>query len=391
MRWLRTILVMAALAPASPGAIAVLPFGNASATPNSGMDWIGAALSETIREALAKHGVEILERDEVSTGYSLLRLRPLAELTHASVLKLGSTVRAERVIYGTFSHTPGPAGAPGALAIQARILDLRTYQQSSVIEERGLLEDLPSLESHLSWRALLEISPGAAPPEEQHPSMRDAVRLDAEENYIRGLLAATTEQKEKYFLQAARLEPEYWRPALELGRILMARKAYREAAPWLEKVQPGDPGYAEGGFLLGVSKFHSGDMAAAQEIFGRLAEVTPLGGVFNNLGAAQNRLGLAAAAVENFRKALATDPQDPAYHFNLGYALWKSGDFAGAVDSFRATQARDPEDTMATLLLGRSLTKSGPRQNAAADARLLTLERIKESFKDLGYKRLPSR
>ena len=363
--------------------IAILPFANVShsAIPNAArMDWIGAAVAETVREALAARGADVLSREEVAAAYTSLRLRPFAELTQASIFKLAGTLKADQVLYGTFSF------APPMLTIRGRILQRQTFEQTPALEEMGVLEDLPGLEAHLSWRVLTLLTPGAAPAEGDFRSLRTPVRLDAEESYIRGLLAATIEQREKDFRQAARLEPTYWRPAFELGKILMTRKSYREAATWLERVQPSDAGYPEAAFLLGISKFHSGDTLASQEIFLRLSGTVPLSGIFNNLGAAQSRGGLPSAA-GSFRRALADDPGDPDYHFNLGYFLWKTGQFDAAADEFRAVVDRVPSDSIATLLLGRSITKRGPRKDAPGDARLLSLERIKESFADLGYRR----
>jgi len=110
----------------------------------------------------------------------------------------------------------------------------------------------------------------------------------------------------------------------------------------------------------------------------------PLSEVFNNLGAAQNRRNL-PQAVESFRKALEGDPNDPMYHFNLGYALWKRGDYAAAADRFRAVLDRQPDDEMATLMLGLSLKKQNTR---AGDARLETLERLKNNYEERAYLQL---
>jgi tetratricopeptide (TPR) repeat protein len=387
MRWCAVVWIWVWLGggPARSQSVAVLPFANASgpAIPNAGgMDWIGAGIAETVREALAGQGVYIISREEVAEGYAFLRLRPLAQLTQASVLKLGEALNVDRILYGVFSYQlPAFSEGRGSLTIRARIFDRRMFVQSGPIEENGPLEGLPDLEAHLSWQVLKFLAPESAPPESEFGMFREPVRLDARENYVRGLLASDAKQREKFFLQASRLEPSYWRPALELGKIFMARKTYREAATWLERVQPSDSGYAEAAFLLGIAKFQSGDTRAAQEIFERLAPLAPLGEVFNNLGAAQSRNGRAAAA-ENFRKALAADPSDPDYHFNLAYILWKTGDFEGAADSFRAVLERDPGNSLATLLLGRSISRQGLRKDAAADARLLALERLKDSIAD---------
>src|SRR5205085_232923 len=175
-------------------------------------------------------------------------------------------------------------------------------------------------------------------------------------------LTASPERREKYFIQAARLDPAFARPCFQLGKILYRRKQFSEAAGWLEKVGAADVHYREASFALGLARFELGDFATAQKLFQMISETVPLGEVFNNVAAAESRRNLPQAA-DDFRKALEADPNDPSYHFNLGYALWKRGDFSAAAERFRSVQERSPEDQMATLLLGRCLKKLGPRPN----------------------------
>lgn len=397
--YLRAALALSACAiPLFAENTAVLPFTNESGNPAS-MDWIGESIAETLRAAFAARGVLTLERDRTTEAYQRLHLRERTELTEASMLKVGEVLDAEQMVYGTFSFVP--AASPGAatattvpiskgsLKIQARVSDRRRLRQSAVFEETGAIEDLATLESHLAWRALTVVAPSRAPAESEFRSLRAPVRLDVLENYIRGLLAATPEQREKYFTQAARLDPDYSPPAFELGKIHFEKKEYREAAAWLEHVGNTENHYREASFLLGFSRYQAGDFEAARKAFQSIAEKVPISTVWNNLGAAESRLNL-PQAVETFRKALDQDPSDPDYHFNLGYALFKKGDFAAAADRFRAVLDRNPGDTMATLLLGRCLKKQGLRAATASDARLQALERLKDTYEERVYFQLKS-
>jgi len=403
----KTRLYLRAALALSAGAIplladntAVLPFSNVS-TESSGairnpanMDWIGESIAETLRAAFAARGVLTLERDSTTEAYQRLHLRERTELTEASMLKVGEVLDAEQVVHGTFSFVPAVGGASnsaskGSLKIQARVSDRRRLRQSATFEETGAIEDLATLESHLAWRALTVVAPARAPAESEFRSLRTAVRLDVLENYIRGLLAVAPEQKEKYFTQAARLDPDYSPPAFELGKIHFERKEYREAAAWLEHVGPSENHYRDASFLLGFARYQSGDFEAARKAFQTIAEKVPISTVWNNLGAAESRLNL-PQAVETFRKALDQDPSDPDYHFNLGYALLKKGDFATAADRFRAVLDRNPGDQMATLLLGRCLKKQGLRAATASDARLQALERLKDTYEERVYFQLKS-
>lgn len=386
---------------------AVLPFYNASnansgpvgaVSPNpSTMDWIGESIAETLRAAFVARGVLTIEREQVTEAYRRLQLRERAGLTEASILKLGEVLDAEQVVHGTFSFLPsgagtngGPArGSKGSLKIQARVSDRRRLRQSAVFEETGALEDLGTLESHLAWRALTMVDPARAPAEAEFRSLRAPVPLDVLENYIRGLLAASADQKEKYFAQAARLDPDFSPPAFELGKLRFNRKEYREAAEWLQHVGSSDARYREASFLLGYARYQAGDFPAAQKAFQVVADKVPISTVLNNLGAAESRQNL-PQALDLFRKALEQDPSDPDYHFNVGYALFKKGDFAGAAERFRETLDRDPADQMATLLLGRCLKKQGLRTGAASDARLQALERLKDTYEERVYFQLKS-
>ena len=367
---------------------AVLPFTSESGNP-AGMDWIGESIAETLRAALAARGVLTLERDRTAEAYRRLQLRERTELTEASLLKVGEVLDAEQVVHGTFSVVPATGASRGSLKIRARVSDRRHLRQSAVFEETGAIEDLATLESHLAWRALTIVAPSHAPAESAFRSLRTAVRLDVLENYIRGLLATAPEQKEKYFSQAARLDPDYSPPAYELGRIHFAKKEYREAAVWLEHVAPSENHYREASFLLGFARYQAGDFESARKAFQTIAEKVPISTVWNNLGAAESRLNL-PQAVDTFRKALDQDPSDPDYHFNLGYALFKKGDFAAAADRFRAVLDRNPADSMATLLLGRCLKKQGLRAATTSDARLQALERLKDTYEERVYFQLKS-
>ncbi|HSP69196.1 MAG TPA: tetratricopeptide repeat protein [Bryobacteraceae bacterium] len=375
---------------------AVLPFANVSSSSLRNVDWIGESIAEDLRATFSARGILTLERDRIAEAYRRLQLRERSELTEGSILKLGEVLDAEHVVHGTFLYTPAAAVTPGStraskgsLKIQARVSDRRRLRQSAVFEESGALEDLATLEAHLAWRALTAVAPAQAPAESEFRSLRTPVPLDALENYIRGLLAAAPEQKEKYFAQAARLNPDFSPPAFELGKIHFERKDYREAAQWLEHVGPADNHYREASFLLGIARYQAGDFEAANKAFQMISAKVPISVVWNNLGAAESRQNL-PQSIDSFRKALDQDPSDPDYHFNLGYALFKKGDFAAAADRFREVLDRAPGDQMATLLLGRCLKKQGLRAATPSDARLQALERLKYTYEERVYFQLKS-
>ena len=365
----------------------VLPFFNHSNAQN--LDWIGESIAETVHDALASEGLLVLDREDRLEGYRRLSLRPGAEITHASIIKLGESLDASQVIYGyyeVFPAEPRPDQASkGSLRITARILDLKNVVQGPAFSETGAMEDLAALEARLGWQALGQLNPKGAPSEQEFLKVRPPVRIDAVESYVRGLLATAAEQRYRLFTQAVRLDEHYSQPCFQLGKASWEKKDYKVAAGWLERVSRTDPHYHEAQFFLGLCRFHTGDFAGSAEAFQRVAAAVPLNEVYNDLGAAQARAGDSAGAVASFRKALEGDDADPDYHFNLGYTLWRDKNFAAAVESLRAAVARNPNDTEATAFLGRALKQDGPRPG---DPKTEARERLKTNYEEAAYRQL---
>ena len=365
----------------------VLPFFNLSKDPN--LDWIGESLAESVREALSSEGLMALDRDNRIEGFSRLSLRPYSLLTKASVLKIGEELDAEQVIFGRYDIKTAPDGAAKGLAkngaslsITARVLDLKRVKDGPEFREVGALEDLAALQEHLAWQTLRYLKPAGAPSEADFRERHPAVRVDAVENYTRGLIAGNYEDKHRFFTQAAHLDSHYSLPDFQLGRLLWSKKEYKSAAEWFQKVAPGDVHYHEANFFLGLCRYNSGDFAGAAISFQTVASVVPLSEVYNNLAASESRANRLSSSVDDFRKALEGDRSDPIYQFNLGYALWRAGSFSAAAERFRAALERDPADAQAALLLARCEKQSGPRPG---DSQTEGLERLKTNYEESAY------
>lgn len=383
---MRFILLVASLAFSIPAAQAdtylVLPFFNLS--KNSSLDWIGEGLAETLQETLSSEGLMVLDRDDRVEVYRRLSIRPYTQLTKASVVKIGEELDAEHVIFGEFDVKPATETSPtsrGSLTIAAHVLHLKGMRQGMEFRESGAIEDLAALQNHLAWQALQALRRNVSMSEAEFQQRHPPVRLDAIENYIRGLMAVNPDDKHRFFTQAARLDAHYSQPCFQLGRLLWKRKEYKTAADWFQRVSPADAQYRQANFFLGLCRYYTGDFALAQVAFQLVASTVPLNEVFNDLGAAQSRANR-PEALENFRRALEGDPSDPTYQFNVGYALWKNGDFSPAAENFRAVLGHDPADEQANLLLARCDNRIGPRPN---DPRTEGLERLKSNYEESAY------
>jgi tetratricopeptide (TPR) repeat protein len=367
------------------GTSLVLPFFNHTQSQN--LDWIGESIAESIGDSLASEGQLVLGRADRLEAYRRLSLRPGAELTHASIMKIGQALDASSVIYGSYELSPTSASpqSKGTLRLTARILDLKHTHLSPDFIEPGALEDLAAIEVRLGWQSLKQLDPATRLTQADFIKDRPSVRIDAVENYIRGLLANTPEQRMRFFSAAARLDERYSPPAFQLARIYWEKKDYKTSATWFDRVTRSDPRYLEAQFFLGLCRFNIGDYAAAEHCFALVAEQVPLNEVWNNLGAAQGRQKKTEAAAASFSKAIDGDSADPDYRFNLGFTQWRAGRYPAAVQSLRAATERNPSDQEATALLGRALKQDGPH---TGDPRSESRERVKTNYEEEAYRQL---
>lgn len=381
------ILLTASLGRAAD-TVAVLPLFNLDESKQSNLDWIGESVAETIHEALSGGGLLVLSRDDREEVYHRLSLRTGVVLTKASVLKIGEALDAGRVVYGELRVSAADGQTTDLksnLRLAVRIIDLKKLREGPEFTQQGPLEDLSRMQTKLAWLVLHELAPEDAPSEEAFEHDRQPVRVDAMENYVRGLMANGEDQKVKFFTQATRLDEHFSQPNFQLGRMAFNKKDYKTAALWLAKVSKGDSHFLEAAFFRGLCKYYQNDYDGAIDLFKMVAAEIPLNEVFNDLGAALSRKNDNTAAAENFNKALEGDESDPDYWFNVGYALWRQGKFELAAANFRSALDRSPKDQEAMTMLGYCLKKEGPKPG---DAQGPGRERIKTTFEDSAFRQL---
>jgi tetratricopeptide (TPR) repeat protein len=367
--------------------IAVLPLFNDNEAQSANLDWIGESAAETIHESLSVSGLLVLAREDREEVYHRLSVRRGVVLTKASVIKIGETLDAGQVIFGEYRVDGADSGSStlqSNIWMAVRVIDLKKRREEPSLEQSGPLASLSQMEMKLAYALLKQLTPERAPSEAEFLRDRPAVRVDAMENYVRGLMSGSPEQKTRLFTQAARLDDHFSQPNFQLGRMLFLKKDYRGAAAWLTKVTRNDSHFMEAGFLLGICHYYESNFDGAIRQFRMLVAEVPLNEVYNNLGAALSRKN-DAAALDNFRKALEGDEGDPDYWFNTGYGLWKQRRFDEAAEKFRAVLDRSRNDQDATTLLGRCLKMEGPRPG---DPRSEGRERIKTAFEDSAFRQL---
>ena len=371
----------------------VAPFSNRTKVPS--FDWLGESLAETIRETLVEEGFSTIARDDREEAARKLALKSPSQLSLASLAKVCHSTGAERLLYGHVEFLPattpaggeGGAAAPavratsrGALRVTARVLDVNDVVQIGEFFESGPVEELAKLETDLAWKVQRWAKPDRRIELDEFRRRHPAVKNTARENYIRGLMAPSAEQRHRLLTQAVRLDPLFVQPAFVLGREHFLKGNFREAVGWLDRIPERGLHFVEARFLLALCRHQLSEFEAARQLLEQIAPQLPAPELWNNLGAAQARLNQ-PQAIDSFKKALETDTGDSDYHFNVGYTLWKRGEFETAANHFRAVLDRARDDQDAIQLLGRCLKKSGPR---TGDWRSEGLERLKESYEEPG-------
>jgi len=358
--------------------LVVIPFENASPTP--GLEWLGESFSETFHQQLDSPILYVASRDERLRAYDRQGVPAGVHASRATLYRLAEQMDVDYAVLGSYSYDGE------RLTASAQLLDMRAQKLSPAVTESAPLADVGRLQSALAWDLLSLIHADFSLPKEKYIASVAPVRLDALENYIRGMLATTAEEKVQHYREAVRLNPDYANAWLELGKTYYLQRAYEPAIAALGQVQPSSAVAREANFYLGLAAYAHGDFAKSDSAFQFVAARLPLAEVYNNLGVVAARRGQ-KKAVDYFESAIQNDPSDPDYHFNLGVTLTQSGDRAGAARELRATLDRRPNDAEAKMLLDYLSPTPGIIVPASTTSKI-PFERIKRTYEEDAFRQM---
>jgi tetratricopeptide (TPR) repeat protein len=370
--------------PAFSATVLVLQFQNHSQYAD--LNWVGESIAEKLMGEYAEANQIVLDRASRAEGMRRLSLRSDANFTKATLIRLGESLDVDYLCYGTYDVKLANTSSElknSSVQISARFLDLRKMHDGPEVSETGNLSELSRLEEHLAFTTLKYLDPKFKFTFEQFVTPAKLVRVDAEESYVRGLLSPSGEQQQKWLMQAAALDPHFSGPVFELGKLALARKNYREALTWFQRITPAEPRYPEARFKMGLSAYGAGDYNTSANYFRELLKTYPLNEVYNNLGAAEAQLNQ-PAGIDDLRRAAEGDPNDPTYLFNLGLALLKANRFDEAAKQFQAALDHNANDSEARTLLARAQN----RQSVSSDAKTSLPERLKLNFDATAFRQL---
>jgi tetratricopeptide (TPR) repeat protein len=364
--------------PAEGRTVVVIPFENTSPTP--GLEWLGEAFPEAFWEQLNSPVLYVAGRDERLRAYDRLGVPAGLHPSRATVYRIAEQMDVDYAVLGSYRFDGT------ALTATAQLLDMRGQKLLPAASESGPLRELGRLQSALAWDRLRLIRSDFSMPKNQYVASIPAVRLDAFENYIRGMLAVTAEEKILRHKEAVRLNPTYAEAWLALGKTYFGQRSYEPAMAALEQVAATSPVAREANFYIGLAAYYHGDFARSENAFAFVAARLPLAEVYNNLGVVRARRGRKDAAGD-FQKAIENDPSDPDYHFNLGVALSRAGDHAGSARELRSALAQRPDDAEAQALLAAlGPAVAGAGVGVAPAAGKTPLERIKRNYEENSFR-----
>jgi tetratricopeptide (TPR) repeat protein len=331
----------------------VLPFDNRTGQPS--LEWIREASAEILTSRLAAAGFSPMSRADRRYALDHLGLPQGFHPSRATSLKLAETLDADSIIVG--SYVTDGAG----IVAEAQLVDVPHLRMSDAVTARGEMRSLIAVFDSLAWKLTRQLDPGFKGSEETFMAADSGLRLNAFEQYIRGITEPDQPERLRHLNQSVALSPEFSPAWMALGREEYAGKQYEQAAAAFAKVGGNDADALEAGFYRGLSLLFSGDYPRAEEAFAGVARVLPLPEVLNNQGVALARQ--AKDGIPLFRQAMAADPNEADYHFNLAVSLQRHGDKAEALTELAQCLRLHPNDSEARAVQ-RAWTK--PEKPATA-------------------------
>jgi tetratricopeptide (TPR) repeat protein len=358
--------------------LVVIPFENLSPTP--GLEWLGESFPEAFHEQMNSPVLYVASRDERIRACDRQGIPASVHPSRATLYRLAEQMDVDYAVLGSYIFDGT------RLTATAQLLDMRALKLLPAVTESAPLADLGNLQSALAWDLLRQIRADFSESKEKYVASVAFMRLDAQENYVRGMLAATAEEKIQHYREAGRLNPDYAQAWLELGKTYYTQRDYEPAISALSQIKPTSAVAREANFYLGLATYAHGDFAKSESAFEFVAARLPLAEVYNNLGVVAARRNQKKAA-DYFARAVQDDPSDADYHFNMGVTLNQTGDRAGAAREIRAALDHHPNDAEAKMLLDSLAPTAGSIVPASSISKAPS-ERIKSNYEEDTFRQM---
>jgi tetratricopeptide (TPR) repeat protein len=374
----------------NPAAAVPQPSGTANSSPSNpdpaNLDWIREAAPEILNSRFASVGFFPLSREDRLYALDHLGLPETFDPSRATALRIAQTLDANFILIGSY-RVDG-----STLTLKARVVDVGKLRLNDEITESGQIAQLIPLLNSLAWQLTRKLDPSFAVAEETFRAAGSKIRLDAFEQYIRGLTERDASERLHHLKKATDLNPDFTEAWLATAKLQFASQQYEQAAVAFSKVTKNDPSALEAGFYRGLSFIFSGNYPRAEEAFASVGRVLPLPEVVNNEAVANSRHNRdAVTAIALFHQAIAADPTDEDYHFNLAVSLHRHGDTAEALTELTQSLKLRPNDSEAKSLDDAWKNASAKSQSEGVSTMQSSsgaepLERIKRTYNGAAFR-----
>jgi tetratricopeptide (TPR) repeat protein len=382
-------------AQVTPGSrVLIMPFSvevEANAPGGAGAAlWMGEAASILLAERLSLLGVGALTRDQRAAAFDRLNLPMSAALTRATTIRVAEIIGASEVIFGEVR-------VGDQLRVRARLIRISAGLEMPEAVERGSIPDIFALFGRVA-ASLATHTGRLRPASAASPAV---MPVEAFEDYVKGLVAATPAAQQRFLERALRLAPADPRVLMALWSVYSAQGLHERALAAANAVPAQAAAARQAHFAVGLSlielKRYDGAFQALSDLYSRSRSAA----VSNALGVVQLRRAPGSGGnlpAFYFKRAVDEDAEDTDYVFNLGYALARAKSFPEALTWLRETVRLDAADGEAHAVMSAVLLETGRSAEAQREldlARLLGTERTLElqtltaTIAD-GLERLPS-
>ena len=359
----------------------IIPFENGSSAP--GLEWISEAFPEMLEERLSSPSLFVLSREDRLRAYDRMGIPAELHPSRATIYRIAEQMGVDYVVLGRYTFDGR------TLTATAQLLDMNRQRLSPEARESAPLVQLIDVQTLIAWDLLRVLRPDFTVAREVFRNSADPIRLDAFENYLRGVIATSPQEKIPFLQEAVRRDPQFAKAWMELGRTYYSEKQYDQAIAALEKISRRDPLSRQANFVLGLSAYYRSNYARARNAFEFVASQFPLTEVYNNLGVLAARQNDSRAS-GYFQKAVQADPADGDYRFNLGLAYYHAGNLTDAARQLREAVNLHPNDAEAKAFLDAiaPLANTGMQPSAAKTATRAPLERIKRNYDESSFRQI---
>lgn len=316
--------------------VAVMTFVNITREPAD--DWIGTGIAETVSSDLKNvHNLSVIGRARV---YDALRnLSSDSHLNDSLTIDIGRRLGASWVVTGGYQRLGT------MIRITANFIEVSTGEVQRTVKVDGRIDDIFELQDKIVYELTQGLNVAVRGSEVAEIEKQETRSVEAYESYARGMMnlrQATRESMDRAiaaFEDATRHDPEYAIAWAALGG------AYG----------------LKGTFLSMPEMLHK-----AIDVERRALALDPeLADAHMWLGSSLLNLGKVDEAISEIREAIRLEPDNGQAHQALARALWVGkGDFAAAIPEFERAIALNPEAGYSYLQLSLLLAWEGQFERA---------------------------